>query len=93
LLLAAFVLVAFAPFAWMVGHPQALCAIVGDHGAMLAGVGALLIVVVFGEHLLIEYSRLARLSDAISAAARLEDGFLRSQQLSAVHDDRLAGDP
>jgi hypothetical protein len=93
LLLAAFLLVACAPFAWALGRPPALCGIVGDHGVILAGVGAVLILVVLGEHLLIEYSRLARLSNKVSFAARLEDGFARSQQLSAVHDDCLTGDP
>jgi hypothetical protein len=72
LLLAALVLVAFAPFAWMVGRLFALCAIVGDHRAMLAGIGAMMTLVMIGEHLLIEYSRLARLSEAFSAEAPLE---------------------
>jgi len=62
LLLAGFLLVAYAPFARILDHSKTLREIGCDHSTILAGAGVVLILAVLGEHLLIEYSRLARLT-------------------------------
>lgn len=70
LLLAGFLLVAYAPFARLLDHPETLSEIGGDRSIILAGAGVVLILAVCGEHLLTEYSRLVRLTATVRRPRR-----------------------
>jgi len=71
LLLAGFLLVAYAPLVRILDHPETLSDTVCDHSTIAAGAGVVLILAVLGEHLLSEYSRLVRLTATARRPRRL----------------------
>jgi len=70
LLLAGLLLVAYAPLARILDHTETLMEAGSDCSINLAGAGVVLILAVFGENLLAEYSRLVRLTAIVRRPRR-----------------------